>query len=253
MAISTGIAASGLIGSSIGRRGLLFAQINDLIVDPGGRLHTACSPVPHHYQLTGLIPSAGGSLRWWRDILGVRLGYAELCRQAESVPPGADGLFFVPQVDGDGPPLGDGDARGAFVGLRAHHSQADLTSALLEGVVFSLRGRLDLMRGLGIEPHQVRATGGGARSRIWRQMQADIFGLPVAAMASGTSAAVGAAVVAGVATGVFSDLATASAMVARLDGVLEPDPERAARYEQLYRTFSALAPAIRQPAAVRPT
>jgi len=253
MAISTGIAASGLLGSSIDRSGLLFAQINDVIVDPGGRLHTACSPVPHHCQLTGLIPSAGGSLRWWRDILGGRPGYAELCQQAESVAPGAGGLFFVPHVDGEGPPLGDGAARGAFVGLRAHHTQPDLTRALLEGVVFSLRGRLDLMRGLGIEPHQVRATGGGARSRLWRQMQTDIFGLPVATMAPATCAAVGAAVLAGVATGVFTDLATASGMVAQLAEVLEPDPERAARYEQLYRTFSALDPAIRQPAAARPT
>src|SRR6202022_254777 len=101
-AISTGIAASGVIGSSIDRSGVLLAQFNDVIVDPGGRLQTACSPVPHPSQLTGLIPSAGGSLRWWRDILGGRPGYAELCQQAESVAPGAGGLFFFPPVDGEG-------------------------------------------------------------------------------------------------------------------------------------------------------
>jgi xylulokinase len=253
MAVSTGLAARGLIGSSIDRRGLLFAQVTDAIVDPGGRLRTACDPVPHHYQLTGTIPSAGGSLRWWRDILGGRLGYAELVEQAESVRPGADGLFFVPHVDGEGTPLNDGGARGAFVGLRAHHTQADLTRALLEGVVFSLRTRLDVMRALGVESHQVRATGGGARSPLWRQMQADIFALPVAAMAGAPSPALGAAVLAGVATGVFSDVATAAATVARLDNVLEPNLERVARYEQIYRTFTALDPAIRQPFAPRPT
>jgi xylulokinase len=117
----------------------------------------------------------------------------------------------------------------------------------MEGVVFSLRNRLDDIRGLGIEAHQVRASGGGARSRLWRQIQADIFALPVAVMASPPSPAVGAALLAGVATGVFSDVPAASATVARLDHVIEPDPERAARYEQLYRTFSALDPAIRQP------
>jgi xylulokinase len=244
MAVSTGL-ASGTVGSSIDRRGLLFTPINGALVDPGGRLHTACSPVPHQYHLTGMIPSAGGSLRWWRDILGGRFGDEELVELAESVAPGADGLFFVPHVDGD-------LARGAFVGLRAHHTQADLTRAILEGVVFSLRNRLDVMRGLGVEPHQVRATGGGARSRLWRQMQADIFALPVAAMAGAPSPALGAALLAGVAAGVFSDLPGAAA-AARIDHVLEPDPERAARYEPLYRTFSALDPAIWQPSAPRPT
>jgi xylulokinase len=253
MAVGAGLTTSGVIGSSIERRGLLFAQVDNAIVDPGGRLRTACDPVPHRYQLTGTIPSAGGSLRWWRDILAGRFSYPELVQQAESVAPGADGLFFVPHVDGDAASLREGGARGAFVGLRAHHTRADLTRALLEGVVFSLRDRLDVMRGLGVEPQQVRAMGGGARSPLWRQMQADSFALPVAAMAGAPSPALGAAVLAGVATGVFSDVATAAATVARIDHLLEPNPERVARYEQLYRTFTALDPAIRQPFAPRPT
>ena len=243
-AVTTGIVASGLIGSSIEDRGLLDAQITDAIIDPGGLVQTACDPAPQRYHLLGTIPSAGGSLRWWRDVVGGRLGYEELCAQAESVAVGADGLFFKPHVDGEG---------GAFVGLRAHHTQADLTRAVMEGVVFSLRERLDVMPGLGIELHQIRATGGGARSRLWRQMQADIFGAPVAAMAAMPSAAVGAALLAGVATEVFANVAAASARVVRLGSVLEPDPERVARYDQLYRTFTALEAAIRQPAAPRAT
>jgi len=252
-AVISGIVAAGLIGSSIDRDGLLVAQINDVMVDPNGWLQTACDPAPQRYQVTGKIASAGGSLRWWRDILGGRFGYEELCAQAESVAVGADGLFFVPQVDGDATPLHGAGARGAFVGLRAHHTQVDLTRAVLEGVVFSLRDRLEVMRGLGIQPHQVRATGGGARSRLWRQMQADIFALPVGSMATAPSPALGAALLAGVATGVFSDVAAAAATVARLDTVLEPHSERVAHYEQLYRTFSAPDPAIRQPLARRPT
>ena len=253
VAVSMGIVAGGLIGSSIDSGGLVFAQIHDAIADPAGRLQTTCDPMAQRYQLSGTIPSAGGSFRWWRDILGGQFGYEALCAQAESVAVGADGLFFVPPVDGAGTRLHDAGARGAFVGLRAHHTQADLTRAVMEGVVFSLRDRLDVMRGLGMDLHQVRATGGGARSRLWRQMQADIFAVPVAALASTPSPAVGAALLAGVATGVFSDVAAASAAVARLDNVLEPDPERVARYDQLYRTFSALDPAIRQPAAPRAT
>ena len=251
-AVATGIVTSGLIGSSIDSSGLLIATTTDAVVDPGGLLQTACDPSPQRYHLMGPTPSAGASLRWWRDVLGQRLDYAALCAQAETVPPGADGLFFVPHVDGEGARHG-AVSRGAFVGLRAHHTQADLTRALMEGVVLGLRNRLDVMRGLGIDAHQVRAAGGGARSRLWRQMQADIFAVPVAAMSSAPSPAVGAALLAGVATGVFSDLAAASATVVRLGTVHEPDPERVARYEQIYRTFSALDPAIRQPAAPRPT
>jgi xylulokinase len=247
LAVSTGIVAAGPLGSSIERGGVLFSHIDDAIVDLRGRLRTASGAVPQRYQLTGTTPSAGASLRWWRNILGGKLGYAELCGQAESVAIGADGLFFVPQVDGDGTAPADAGARGAFVGLGAHHHQADLTRAILEGVIFSLRERLDVMRGFGIDADQVRATGGGARSLLWRQMQADIFGLPVAAMAPGTSPALGAALLAGVATAVFTDVAAASATGARIDSVIEPDPDRVARYEQLYRTFSALDPAIRQP------
>jgi xylulokinase len=252
-AVCTGIVTSGLMGSSIDRSGLLIAPTTDAVVDPGGLLQTACDPSPQRYALMGTTPSAGASLRWWRDVLGRRLDYEGLCAQAETVPPGADGLFFVPHVDGEGASRHDAGSRGAFVGLRAHHTQADLTRALMEGVVFRLRDRLDVMRGLGIAAHQVRATGGGARSRLWRQMQADIFAVPVAAMASVPSPAVGAALIAGVATGVFADVVAASATVGQLGSVLEPDPERVARYEQLYRIFSALDPAIRQPLATRPT
>ena len=247
LTVSAGIVAGGPIGSSIHRSGRVCAHISEAIVDPSERLQTACGPAAASYQLTGTTPSAGASLRWWRDILGGQLGYAELCELAESVAIGSDGLFFVPQIDGEGPAPPDAGARGAFVGLRAHHSQADLTRAILEGVVFSLRERLDVMRGLGVDAYQVRATGGGARSRLWRQMQADIFGLPVATMASAPSPALGAALLAGVATGVYPDLAAGLVSVTRIDDVVEPDSARVGRYEQLYRTFSALDPAIRQP------
>jgi xylulokinase len=248
-AFSTGIVAGGLVRCSIDTRGVLDAYLTDSVIDPGGLLQTACDPAPHRYQLAGMIPSAGGSLRWWRDVVGWRLGYEEFCSQAESAAVGAGGLFFKPHADGEGSPLPGGIAPGAFAGLRAHHAQADLTRAVMEGVVFSLRERLDAMRALGIEPRQVRATGGGARSRLWRQMQADIFAVPVAAMASAPSPAVVAALLASVATGVFSDVAAAAARVVRLDDVVEPDPDRVGRYDQLFRTFTALESAIRQPAA----
>ena len=238
-AISFGVVTPGPVGSTIDRAGLLYARIDGIVTDAGGIIQTACAPAPLCYDLLGTTPSAGGSLRWWRDVLRWRLGYEALCAPAEFVAAGADGLIFKPHIDGQG---------GAFVGLRAHHVQADLTRAVMEGVVFSLRARLDVMRALGVDLHQVRATGGGSRSRLWRQIQADVFAMPVAAMTSTPSPALGAALLAGVATGVFSDVPAASERVVRLDNVIEPDPERAARYQQLYRTFTTLDSAIREPA-----
>ena len=246
-AIATGIVTGGLVSSSIDAGGVLVAQIDDAVTDPGGRVQTGCAANPGRYHLMGTTPSAGGSLRWWREVLGGRLDDAELFAQAESVTVGADGLFFLPQVDGEGTPLHD--AGGAFIGLRAHHTQADLTRALMEGVILSLRDRLDVMRELGVELRQVRATGRAAHSRLWRQMQADIFAVPLATMASTPDPAVGAALLAGIATGVFADVPAASATVARLDTVLRPDPDRVARYDQVYQTFRTLDPAIRQPTA----
>ncbi|HEY4845665.1 MAG TPA: xylulokinase [Candidatus Dormibacteraeota bacterium] len=246
-AIATGIVTGGLVSSSIDAGGVLVAQIDDAVTDPGGRVQTGCAANPGRYHLMGTTPSAGGSLRWWREVLGGRLDDAELFAQAESVTVGADGLFFLPQVDGGGTPLHD--AGGAFIGLRAHHTQADLTRALMEGVILSLRDRLDVMRELGVELRQVRATGRAAQSRLWRQMQADIFAVPIATMASTPDPAVGAALLAGIATGVFADVPAASATVARLDTVLRPDPDRVARYDQVYQTFRTLDPAIRQPTA----
>jgi xylulokinase len=238
-AISLGLLTPGLVGSTIDRAGLLYARIDGIVTDSGGIIQTACAPAPLRYDLLGTTPSAGGSLRWWRDVLGWRLGYEALCAPAESVAAGADGLIFEPDTNGQG---------GAFVGLRAHHVQADLTRAVMEGVVLSLRARLDVMRTLGVDMHQLRATGGGSRSRLWRQIQADVFAVPVAAMTSTTSPALGAALLAGVATGVFGDVRAAAERVVRLDNVIEPDPERIARYDQVYRTFTTLDSAIRQPA-----
>ena len=239
-AIATGIVRSGLISSSIGTSAALFAHRDGPEPDPSGRLHAFCSAVPGRYHLMAVTLSAGGALRWWRDLLGGGMNYEQLASLAEAAPIGADGLFFLPYLSGDGTLHLNPQARGAFIGLRAHHTRAHLTRALMEGVIFSLRDGLDVMRDLGIDVQRVRATGGGARSRAWRQMQADIFNLPLEGVSADEGPAIGAALLAGVAAGVYQDAQEACDRAVQTGDVIEPAPERASKYGQLVHTFRTL-------------
>jgi xylulokinase len=251
-AIATGIVRRGLVSSSIGTSGVLFAHREGPEPDPTGRLQAFCSAVPGRYHLMAVTLSAGGSLRWWRNLLGGAVDYEELASIAETAPVGAEGLFFLPYLSGERTPHLNPDARGAFIGLRSHHTRAHLTRAVMEGVIFSLRDGLDVMRQLGVDVTRVRATGGGARSRAWRQMQADIFDLPVESMATDEGPAYGAALLAGVAAGVYRDVQEACDRIVHTGEVIEPDRERVSKYAQLLHTFRALYPAT-QPARGLPT
>ena len=245
-AIATGIVRSGVISSSIGTSGVLFAHREGPQPDPSGRLQAFCSAVPGRYHLMAVTLSAGGSLRWWRDLLGGSMNYEELASLAETAPVGAEGLYFLPYLSGERTPHLNPQARGAFIGLRAHHSRAHLTRALMEGVAFSLRDGLDLMRELGVEVQRVRATGGGARSRAWRQLQADIFNVPVEVMTADAGPALGAALLGGVASGSYANVDEACERTLRTGEIIEPDRERARQYGQLIHTFRALYAATQQ-------
>ncbi len=245
-AIGTGIVRSGLISSSIGTSGVLFAHSDQLSIDPSGRLHAFCHAVPGQYHLMAVTLAAGASLRWWRDLLGEALSYDELATLAEDVPAGANGLFFLPYLSGERTPHLDPEARGALLGLRTHHTRADLTRAVFEGVVFALRDGLDLMRGLGLDIRAVRATGGGARSRLWRQLQADIFNLPIERTVADEGPAYGAALLAGVAAGVFRNVQEAAEQVRIVDAVDTPNAERVRAYEARYQTYRLLYPVLHQ-------
>jgi xylulokinase len=191
----------------------------------------------------GVMLSAGGSLRWWRDVLETERSYDDLCDAAALVPPGAEGLLFLPYLTGERTPHLDPLARGAFFGLTARHGTAHLTRALMEGVLFGLRDSLEIMRGLGVAPGEVRATGGGARHPLWLELQADVYGIPVVRTAADEGPAYGAALLAGVAAGVFTDVDDACARVALRPEVVEPDAARRAAYEERYAVFRELYPA----------
>jgi xylulokinase len=245
-AIGNGIVREGQISSSIGTSGVIFAHSAALRIEPEGRLHSFCHAVPGGYHLMGVSLSAGAALRWWRDVVGGGVDYEGLASLAAEAPPGAEGLLFLPYLAGERSPHLDPLARGAFFGLSLRHRLAHLTRAVMEGVAYSLKDSLDLVSGLGVPVAEVRATGGGARSSLWRQLQADVFGLPVHRTMADEGPAHGAALLAGVACGAFANVFEAASAMPLSREVSHPDPGRSDRYREYHaeytRLYSATAP-----------
>jgi xylulokinase len=240
-AVGTGIVGPGLVNSSVGTSGVLFAHASEFNPDPSGRLHAFCHAVPGAYHLMGVTLSAGGSLSWWRETLGG--DYDELVEGASGVQPGSEGIVFLPYLSGERAPHLYPKARGAFFGLTARHGVEHMTRAVMEGVIFSLRDSLEIMRGLDVSVEDVRATGGGARSGLWRQLQADIYGIPIRRTVADEGPAFGAALLAGVASGTYASVDEATSIVRLREEITEPDEERSKLYEEHYEVYRSLYPA----------
>jgi xylulokinase len=221
---------------------VIFTHTPQFTPDPSGRLHAFCHAVPGAYHLMGVTLSAGGSLQWWRHVLGDH-EYDALIELAESAPIGSEGLVFLPYLSGERTPHMDASARGAFFGLTTRHGLNHLTRAVMEGVTYSLADCLQMMIELGVEVRQVRALGGGARSHLWRQIQADVFGLPVHRTSGDEGPAYGAALLAGVTAGHFKSVSDAVSVIRLRPEVAEPNPESAQLYSRYLRIYRDLYPA----------
>jgi xylulokinase len=237
-AVGTGIVHNGVLSSSIGTSGVLFAHTETATPDPSGRIHAFCHAVPGKCCLLGVTLSAGGSLRWWRDVTG--LSYDALVGEAESISAGAEGLIFLPYLTGERTPHLDPEARGVFFGLTARHTRAHLTRALLEGVLFSLRDALEVMRELGVRPTTVVATGGGSASPIWLRLQADVYNTEIRRTVIHEGAAYGAALLGHVAAGTFASVNEAVQVVRTMQDAIEPDPRAARTYDSSFELYRAL-------------
>jgi len=241
-AVGIGVVEDGLISSSIGSSGVLFANTANFKPEPSGRLHAFCHAVPGGYHLLGVSLAAGASLRWWRAVLGRQDGYGALSELAATVPPGAEGLLFLPYLTGERTPHLDPFARGAFFGLTSRHGAAHLTRALMEGVVFSLAESLAIMIEQGLSIRQIRVIGGGARSPLWRQIQADVFGMPVYQTVVDEGPAYGAALLAGLSAGLFASVKEACSVVRLRPDVTEPDQVRTQLYKNYFELYKSLYP-----------
>jgi xylulokinase len=246
-AVGTGIVKPGRVSVVLGTSGVVFAALDSYRPEPEGRLHAFCHAVPGQWHLMGVMLSAAGSLRWYRDAVsgGDRdsLSFDRVVDEAEQAPAGSEGLLFLPYLTGERTPHPDPDARGAFVGLSLRHGRAHLTRAVLEGVAYGLRDSLELMKGLGLNADRVHTSGGGARSRLWRQILADVLGVTVVTASASEGAAQGAAMLAGVGTGVFPSVEAAVEPFVREGDPVHPGPD-AAVYDDYYPRYRSLYPAL---------
>lgn len=198
--------------------------------------------------------AAGGSLRWFRDALcreEIREArdrsidpYELITKEAEAIAPGSEGLYFLPYLSGERTPYADPNARGVFAGLSLRHTKAHMARAIMEGVCYSLRDCMELIKRLGVPVTEIRASGGGARSRLWREMLANILGVPVYLTNSYEGPAFGAALLAAVAAGMFADVAGACNTAIRVVEETVPDPDLAERYARLYEGYRRLYPSL---------
>jgi xylulokinase len=245
-AVGVGVVRPGTVALTLGTSGVVFATTSEPFVEPEGRLHAFCHSVPGRWHLMGVMLSAAGSLRWYRDTIAAGTDYDALLAPAAEVPLGSEGLLFLPYLTGERTPHPDPLARGAFVGLTIRHSMPNLTRAVLEGVAFGLRDSFELIKAAGlVQIDQVRVSGGGAKSALWRQILADVLNVELVTVNTTEGAAYGAALLAGVGAGVWPDVDAACDSAVKVTGTTLPRPEAASRYERIYEIYRQLYPALK--------
>jgi xylulokinase len=260
-AVGTGIVQEGIVSATLGTSGVVFASSDTYRLEPNGLLHAFCHAVPGKWHLMGVMLSAAGSFRWFRDALGqqelerakaeLREVYDILCDEAANAAAGCEGLIFLPYLTGERTPYPDPEARGVYFGITLRHGKPEMVRAVLEGVAYGLRDSLELMRALGLNISQVRASGGGARSALWRQILADIFNSEIAlvnwnpeAGFHTEGATYGAALLAGVGAGMYSSVEHACAQTIHItDSVTQGKDVRV--YEDYYQVYRSLYPALK--------
>ena len=249
-AVGNGIVKEGIISSTIGTSGVVFAHMDDIEIDMKGRVHTFCHAVPGCWHVMGVTQGAGLSLKWFRDnfcIEEMRTAdlmdtdpYILMDKEAENIPAGSEGVIYLPYLMGERTPHLDPNAKAVFFGISAAHTKAHMVRAVLEGVVYSLRDCIEIIRGMGINAAQVRASGGGGKSPLWRQMQADMFKTEICTINSSEGPALGVAILAGVASGVYSDVVSACDDIIRVKHTQLPDEKSMMVYDKYYKIYQNL-------------
>jgi xylulokinase len=242
-AVGVGAVEPGVVSLSLGTSGVVFTTTDGPLIDPHGRLHAFCHAVPDRWHVMGVMLSAAGSLRWFRDALAPGVAFPALVDEADDVPPGSDGVLFLPYLSGERTPYPDPRARGAFVGLATHHGRPHMTRAVLEGVAFGLRDSLELMRDVGVTGFdEIRATGGGSASALWRGILADVLEMPVVTTTTSEGAAQGAAMLAATGGGWFANVKDACRALVTPGERVDPSPSDV--YRERYTQYRALYPAL---------
>lgn len=254
-AIGNGIVKRGVISATMGTSGVVFAHADEVQIDPAGRVHTFCHAVRGKWHVMGVVLSAGGSLQWYRNQLAQLETaaakkqkvepYELLTAQAADAPPGSEGLLFLPYLTGERTPHADPLARGAWVGLSLRHTRAHLVRSILEGATFAMRDSLEIIRELNIPVKEIRLSGGGARSPLWRQMQADIYGNKCVTINASEGPAYGVALLAAAGTGAYNDVVDACRATIKVAESTMPDAKSRKILEGNYRVYGKLYPSLK--------
>ena len=245
-AVGVGAVEPGVVALTVGTSGVVFAPTSSALIEPEGRLHAFCHAVPGMWHLMGVMLSAAGSLQWYRDMLAPGVSFDDLLKEAESVPAGSEGLLFLPYLSGERTPYPDPLARAAWIGLTLRHGRGHMTRALLEGVAFGLKDSFALIQNAGPgEIRQVRASGGGIRSTLWRQILASVLEAELVTVNTTEGAAFGAALLAGVGAGLWSDVPSACSAAVKITGAIRPDLAQSNVHHKAYMLYRALYPALK--------
>jgi xylulokinase len=245
-AVGVGAVEPGVVALTVGTSGVVFATTPSALIEPDGRLHAFCHAVPGMWHFMGVMLSAAGSLQWYRDTLAPDVSFDDLLKEAESISAGSDGLQFLPYLSGERTPHPDPLARGAFIGLTLRHSRAHMTRAVLEGVSFGLKDSFTLIQNAGLGAiTQVRASGGGTKSALWRQILASVLEAELVTVNTTEGAAYGAALLAGVGAGAWMDVVSACKAAIKLTGSTMPDPAQVDVYQKSYPLYQELYPALK--------
>ena len=245
-AVGVGAVEPGIVGLTVGTSGVVFATTPSALIEPEGRLHAFCHAVPGMWHFMGVMLSAAGSLQWYRDTIAPNISFDDLLKEAESIPAGSEGLQFLPYLSGERTPHPDPLARGAFIGLTLRHSRGHMTRAVLEGVAFGLKDSFTLIQNSGLgEITQVRASGGGTKGALWRQILASVLEAELVTVNTTEGAAYGSALLAGVGAGAWNDVASACKVSIKITGGTLPEPEQKEIYQKNYSLYQELYPALK--------
>lgn len=244
-AVGVGAVETGIIGLTVGTSGVIFATTPTALIEPQGRLHAFCHAVPDMWHFMGVMLSAAGSLQWYRDTLAPNVDFDALLGEAANVPAGCEGLQFLPYLSGERTPYPDPLAKGAFIGLTLRHTQAHMTRAVLEGVAFGLKDCFRLIQDAGLGTiRQVRASGGGTKSPLWRQILADVLESELVTVNTTEGAAYGAALLAGVGMGAWKSVISACQECVQITGTTQPISANFKAYRTAYSVYHELYPAL---------
>jgi xylulokinase len=245
-AVGVGAVEPGIVGLTVGTSGVVFATTPSALIEPEGRLHAFCHAVPGLWHFMGVMLSAAGSLQWYRDTLAGEMSFDDLLKEAETVPAGSDGLQFLPYLTGERTPYPDPLARGAFIGLTVRHGRGHMTRAVLEGVSFGLKDSFTLIQNAGLGSiTQVRASGGGTKGALWRQIMASVLEAELVTVNTTEGAAYGAALLAGVGAGAWTDVRSACKASIKITGSTQPDASQVEAYRQAYSIYQELYPVLK--------